>query len=138
MSGWGVWAEDDIPATADATGPVPDDELQTTSNAVPRVGVGPVPDDVREAIAAALCKAMGGDDPYLGAWVDAVLSVPAVAAVFARDTQVREIVEDWRINSLTAGWNAVEHITAVATHYPEAADDSDIMPGSEFDGPVVL
>lgn len=55
---------------------------------------GPVPDDVIDAVADAVF-----DDGLAATWMEcfaaarAVLSVPAVAAVFARDTQVREIVE---------------------------------------------
>ena len=50
------------------------------------------PDEMVEAVRMALVKAMGGDDDYLDSWVDAVLSVPALAEVIARDAQVREIV----------------------------------------------
>ena len=79
----------------------------------------------------------------------AVLSVPAVRDALARDAQVREELEVYRTAlglACSDGWSdgasAMESYIetartriAAARHEP---DDSDIMPGSEFDGPVVL
>lgn len=97
----------------------------------------------------------------------AALSVPSVAEVFARDAKVRELdglvaagateIQLWRWES-GDGWCAESDShpgviadgatpsEAIAALYSEDArtqlanngDDSDIMPGSEFDGPVVL
>ena len=113
------------------------------------------PDELVEAVARAIWE---HDGPFL-LWrqltepvkemsrerARAVLSVPALAEVIARDVKVREIVAEWRALANTppnvdiAG--AINgHVNALAALYPEAGkpDDSDIMPGSEFDGPVVL
>ena len=112
-------------------------------------------DELVEAVAEALCEAMGGDDPYLNTWVDAVLSVPALRDALARDAQVREIVERQdglvldqaigfiQIRSLHHagdGWGvwAEDDIPATMLRDGKGVDNSDIMPGSEFDGPVVL
>ena len=69
------------------------------------------PDELRQAIAMALSDADGTRDgsghlpqcelveaelwPIYEAYADAVLSVPAVAEVFARDAKVRGIVKEW-------------------------------------------
>ena len=73
-------------------------------------------------------------------WIaDAVLSVPALAEVIARDAKVREIVGEWATVSQIVRHSPSDQAMAkiVAAHLG-AVDDSDIMPGSEFDGPVVL
>ena len=73
----------------------------------------------------------------------------ANAAAVARDAKVAEIVAEW-LGSDNAPWpmtRALEHTIAIAALYGatrdhiaalRAVDDSDIVPGSEFDGPVIL
>ena len=57
---------------------------------------GPVLDDVRQAMRyAAYGVTWGVPMSQIDRAVDAVLSVPAVAEVFARDAKVREIVAKW-------------------------------------------
>ena len=57
---------------------------------------GPVLDDVRQAMRyAAYGVTWGVPMSQIDRAVDAVLSVPAVAEVFARDAKVREIVKEW-------------------------------------------
>lgn len=51
---------------------------------------GPVPDDVIDAVA----QVIHANDGTLRSIARDVLSVPAVAAVFARDTKVRELAAD--------------------------------------------
>ena len=113
------------------------------------------PDELVEAVAQALAdegyEQDERSDPhaFYDYWPDmarAALSVPALAEVIARDAKVREIVDDaWsgdhderaRAFGLIHAVHDPEHAAAL---YPEAGkpDDSDIMPGSEFDGPVIL
>ena len=111
------------------------------------------PDEMVEAVAEGLFRhwygAEWGDvqanpiaDQYR-AQARAVLSVPVLAEVIARDAKVREIVDEPWGDDLTlsqAGRLALSAVERIAALYPEAGkpDDSDIMPGSEFDGPVVL
>ena len=111
------------------------------------------PDEMVEAVAEGLFRhwygAEWGDvqanpiaDQYR-AQARAVLSVPVLAEVIARDAKVREIVEEWRVTPWAgplAETADLTFTTDIAAMYPEAGkpDDSDIMPGSEFDGPVVL
>ena len=103
------------------------------------------PDEMVEAVAQAIrqadyeCQmAESVQQPTSDPWshiARAVLSVPALAEVIARDAKVREIVAAGRFPG-----GVVVHATEalrIAALYPEP-DDSDIMPGPEFDGPVVL
>jgi len=121
--------------------------------------VSALDDDLVEAVASALFSYWHGP-----AWDDvqanpiasqyrkqarAVLSVPALRDALARDAQVREELEVYRTAlglACSDGWSdgasAMESYietarTRIAAARPEP-DDSDIMPGSEFDGPVVL
>ncbi len=70
--------------------------------------------------------------------------IAALAEVFARDAKVREIVTEFFApephRSAGKPMRANNAFHDIAALYPEAGkpDDSDIMPGSEFDGPVVL
>ena len=104
------------------------------------------PDELVEAVA----QAMAGVDEWndypadpRGYWTlmaGIVLSVPALAEVIARDAKVRGIVADPYSNVASRLGTRSARYCDIAALYPEAgkADDSDIMPGSEFDGPVVL
>jgi len=110
------------------------------------------PDEMVEAVAQAAHDAECGEPETCTMTLEhyrdqarAVLSVPALAEVFARDAQVREIVQSMRTATVQGDvWAVVGRLSAL---YPEVAsmlrdgkgvDNSDIMPGSEFDGPVVL
>ena len=104
-----------------------------------------------EAVAEVLWE--GNSTPFI-CWADlseplremqyeqarAVLSVPVVRDALARDAQVREIATKWpeRRNEPWPLTLALEVADEIAHLYPSPGDDSDIMPGSEFDGPVVL
>ena len=124
-------------------------------------------DNLVEAVAEALFAVDETETSYEGI-ARVVLSVPALRDALARDAQVREIItipnaRYWRrlmaLHELY-GTEApprpdlsdreaerVAHAAIDAVLHPEVAsmlrdgegvDNSDIMPGSEFDGPVVL
>lgn len=112
------------------------------------------PDELVEAVAQAIhttmceCGEIGAlatasaSQPTFASFAEvarAVLSVPALAEVIARDAKVREIVGEWATVSQIVRHSPSDQAMAkiVAAHLG-AVDDSDIMPGSEFDGPVVL
>lgn len=61
--------------------------------------------------------------------------VDAAEAAVARDTKVREIVERPRF-SARLNADKIACFDAIAVLYAESVGGSDIMPGSEFDGPV--
>jgi len=104
-------------------------------------------DDVRQMVYDVVRVWLDNTDAgrFTNEVTNAVLSVPALAEVFARDAQVREIVQSMRTATVQGDvWAVVGRLSAL---YPEVAsmlrdgkgvDNSDIMPGSEFDGPVVL
>ena len=113
-------------------------------------------DDLVEAVARAINSAdnewagaprTAPHEPWPHAVARAVLSVPALRDALARDAQVREIVQSMRTATVQGDvWAVVGRLAAL---YPESevasmlrdgkgVDNSDIMPGSEFDGPVVL
>ena len=112
------------------------------------------PDEMVEAVAQALDDAAGAialnlypSELASTTLARAVLSVPALAEVIARDAKVRAEVDETRarcereqLGHDGTMWEAADLGVAIAALYPEAGkpDDSDIMPGSEFDGPVVL
>ena len=106
--------------------------------------VGAVPDDVIEAARnAAYGATWGVPMSQIDLAIKAVLLVPSVAEVFARDAKVREIVTEFFApephRSAGKPMRANNAFHDIAALYPQPGlDDSDIMPGSEFDGPVVL
>ena len=99
------------------------------------------PDELRQEVASAvdLCVDGWNGEPWDMALqvADAVLAVPGIADALARDAQVREIVaaHDGLVLDRAIGFG---RLVAAMLRDDTPADDSDIMPGSEFDGPVVL
>lgn len=122
---------------------------------LPTDDVSALDDELVEAVAQAIHDARvqtGGTacprDTY---YARAVLSVPALRDALARDAQVREIVGETLAadpdDVVPMSYVYADGMDDVIALYPEVAsmlrdgkgfDDSDIMPGSEFDGPVVL
>ena len=110
-----------------------------------------IDDDVRQTVRDVVRVWLDGTTGgrYTNEVTAAVLSVPAVRDALARDAQVRGELEVYRTAlglACSDGWSdgasAMEsYIDTARTHIAATRhepDDSDIMPGSEFDGPVVL
>ena len=107
MSGNGKWVETILGPVFEPTAPVTEPTAPVTAGAT-----GPVPDDVIDAVKSAIrqadyeCEMAESVQMPFGDWtehqaraaIDAYLSVPAVAAVFARDTQVRAAWAAWNVN----------------------------------------
>ena len=115
------------------------------------------PDEMVEAVARIAPKPDGNGEHFVEmvldgnrhcAWLrGSPRLIAALAEVIARDAKVRAEVDETRarcereqLGHDGTMWEAADLGVAIAALYPEAGkpDDSDIMPGSEFDGPVVL
>lgn len=111
------------------------------------------PDELVEAVARIAPKPDGNGEHFVEmvldgnrhcAWLrGSPRLIAALAEVIARDAKVREIVTEFFApephRSAGKPMRANNAFHDIAALYPQPGlDDSDIMPGSEFDGPVVL
>ena len=109
------------------------------------------PDELVEAIAQAARAVMAEtpDGTYIDVIVAEVLACSAIADALERDRKVAEIVGKAEADAGDAderyrpiSYHYADAFDDIAALYPETGkppfDDSDIMPGSEFDGPVIL
>ncbi len=105
---------------------------------------GAVPDDVRQEVRDVVRAWLDNTDAgrFTNEVTNAVLSVPAIADAFYAADEGEVYVTALGL-ACSDGWAdgdgaMASYIEDARTQLADNGDDSDIMPGSEFDGPVIL